>query len=238
MTDKKDNWDKLQILATALIPVVIAVLGLYFTEAYNKNQLALQAKIAEQQNVLQSRSADRQNEIENTKLQAVQAQMVKDLTLQLSGRDLQARDIALASVVYAAPALGKKIADIIATESPGSAAVVANIYRGKRAELIAGLFSVSVSIRLSAYTEIMSNWGNDEPILSGLIAQAQKAITTNDALIDRNDGIYNVLVVFRGFPVSMLMAHKTDIIRLLHAIPQTNTKILALAKQILYELNS
>ncbi|MFB9844562.1 hypothetical protein [Mucilaginibacter ginsenosidivorans] len=222
---KKDFWDKLQASSTFLIPLIIAVVGWHFTERYNQNQLDLQ-----------NRSAEKQNEIENIKLQVAQAQLTKDLMQQLTSTDRTTSDIALATLVYSAPALGKNIADLVAKKGGSSQLVVANIYDGKRADLITRLFSTSATTRLSAYNEITTSWLNDEQLLAALIAQARSALSSNDMLIDKNNGVYNSLVVFKNYPPKMLIKWKPQLDSLVDAIPSGNGKTRALANELMSKI--
>lgn len=222
---KKDFWDKLQASSTFLIPLIIAVVGWHFTERYNQNQLDLQSK-----------SAEKQNDIENIKLQVAQAQLTRDLMQQLTSADRTTSDIALATLVYSAPALGKNIADLVAKKGGSSQTVVANIYDGKRADLINRLFSTSAATRLSAYNEITTSWLNDEQMLAALIVQARRALSSSDMLIDKNNGVYNSLVVFKNYPTKMLIKWKPQLDSLVDAIPSGNGKTRALANELMSKI--
>lgn len=225
-SDKKDLWDKLQAIASFFVPITIAAVGWYFTEQYNNNQLELQNK-----------SADRQNEIENIKLQVAQAQLIKDLMQQLTSTDQTTKDLALASIVYSAPGLGKKIADIEAKSNPGSAAAVADIYQSKRTDLINSLFSFSQTTRLAAFNEIINSWLSDDKFLGDLITQALKSQNATDNLLDYNNGIYNSLVVFQSYPKSMLLKYKEDIDKLINAVPSKNAKTRSVANAVAEKIN-
>lgn len=220
--NKKDIWDRLQAVGTACIPLIIAVVGWIFTNNYNKSQSELQ-KI----------TFEKQNEVQNMQVQVSQAQLIRDLTQQLASNDKTVRDIALAAIIYSAPNLGKQVADIEAQKDAASAALVANLYDGKRIDVITGLFSVNAQSRLSAYNEIINNWLSDDQFLSALIIQSKKLLQTTDSLQDRNNGLYNAMIVFQNYSTKMLVNHKTDLIDLINAIPSSNSKTQYQGKEVL-----
>ncbi|MDP9076683.1 MAG: hypothetical protein M3O71_04605 [Bacteroidota bacterium] len=211
--DKKDIWDRLQAVGTACIPLIIAIVGWLFTNNYNESQAELQ-KIA----------FEKQNEVQNSQVQLSQAQLIRDLTQQLASNDKTVRDIALAAIIYSAPNLGKQVADIESKKDAASAALVQNLYDGKRIDVITGLFSTSAQSRLSAYNQIINNWLTDDQFLADLIVQSKRLINTTDTLQDRNNGLYNAMVVFQNYSPVMLLKHKADLADLISSLPSSNSK--------------
>ncbi|AZI26443.1 hypothetical protein EA772_14265 [Pedobacter sp. G11] len=218
---KRDFWDKLQMGSTAMMPIVIAILGWYFTNSYNERQISLSEVKASQDYSL-----------ENSKMNVVQVQLIRDFSPQLTGSDATGKDVAIAALLYAAPALGKSVADIFARKNPGSGSVVADIYQSKRRDLITSLFSKDPAKRLEAYGEISNSWQSDDKFLSDLIGYCEKWQKTKNELIDVNNGLYNSIIVFNGFPLKIIKPFKKRIKEILAGIPSGSTKTLKTANEL------
>src|SRR5690348_3525945 len=85
---KKDAWDKLQSLAGILIPVSIALVGWYYTNANNKNQLEIQQI-----------NNDNQFQIALVNSNVGQSELIKDFIQHLTSKDSAARNIAIEAIL-------------------------------------------------------------------------------------------------------------------------------------------
>ncbi|MCX2454326.1 hypothetical protein OQX61_23855 [Pedobacter sp. PLR] len=219
--NKRDFWDKLQVVSTAMVPLVIAALGWYFTQSYNDRQIKLSEV-----------KTDQENNLENSKLNIVQVQMIRDFSPQLTGKDSTGKEVAIAALLYAAPALGKTIADIFTKQNPGKGTGVADLYRSKRRDLITGLFDKDSSKRQEAYGEISTSWQSDDKFLVDLLTYCEKWFKTKNDLIDVDNGIYNSMIVLNGFPIKGLEPYREKVKKLIKEIPGESSKTLKIAAQI------
>jgi len=95
---KKDAWDKLSIVISALIPISVAAVGGYYSWAMK------QAEIVASKDKLQ---------IEIVRSRVEQAKLVHTFTKSLTSDDSNTRKIAISAVVYALPEHGKKLVEDI-----------------------------------------------------------------------------------------------------------------------------
>lgn len=224
---KRDFWDKLQMGSTAMVPLVIAVLGWYFTNSYNERQIDLSEQKANQDNIL-----------ENSKLNVVQVQMIRDFSPQLTGGDSTGKEVAIAALLYAAPALGKSVADIFARKNPGKGTGVADLYQSKRRDLITGLYAKDAVKRLEAYGEISNSWQSDDKLLSDLIAYCEKWQKTKNDLIDVNNGLYNTMIVLNGVSAKAIQPYRERVENIINAIPPESNKTLRAAQLLRQKMGS
>lgn len=176
---EKDFWEKLQALTPILIPITIAVIGWYFTSAFNKNQLEIQKN-----------NNDNQLQVALINSSVGQSELIKDFMQHLTDKDTAVRNIAIEAILYAAPTPGKRIVEIIAKTSDVKTRDLANdALHSKRLDLIANLFSTQKQIRLIAANEITSNWTTDDQILSGLIEKSVLCLNNPDSSPDCENGV-------------------------------------------------
>ena len=220
---KRDFWEKLQILTPLLIPVVIALVGWYFTNQYNSNQLDI-LKI----------NNENQFDVAVINSNVGQSALIKDFMHDLTGTDTSVRNIAIEAILYAAPTPGKRIVEIIAKMGDGNTRKVVNdALAGKRSDLISNLFSTQRQNRVIAANEISSNWTKDNSMLKELIDRANQCLTNNNSSTDCDNGVYNTVVVLSNFSTVMLSDHKQDLKTMIAKIPKVSQLTLNLGNELL-----
>jgi hypothetical protein len=226
-TPRKTVWDKLQVLTPILIPLTIAVLGWYFTNRYNANQLAI-----EQMN------NQKQVEIANINASVGQSALIKDLMIYLTSKDQASQNIAIEAILYAAPGPGKRIVEILARSKNDSVRTFAKAaLSGKREDLASNLFSDQKQLRLAAAGEIAANWNNDKEVVLDLFAKAKSCLEGDNTAGNCEDGLYNTMVVLSGFTTEALLPYKKEIMWLIERIPPSSRKTQTIAAQISRKLN-
>jgi len=224
--EEKGFWDKIQILIPLLIPITIAILGWYFTNAHNENQL----KIQEQNN-------ENQLQIALINSNVGQSTLIKDFIPHLNSKDTSERNIALVALLYAAPAPGKKIVDIIARSNDDKvSAIASDALAGKRKDLINSLFSFQQQDRLIAANEIISNWTTDRIIIKELLDKVSDCVQSNSSLIDCENGVFNVIVVLQNFPPQLLKVYNKEIQNLVDQIPTSYKRTRNKANELLKKI--
>ena len=219
---KKDFWEKLSLFTPILIPVTIALVGWYFTNQHNKNQLEVQ-------------QINNENQLQVALINSNvgQSELIKDFMQQLTSKDSAVKNIAIEAILYAAPNPGKRIVEIIANSGDAKTREVANdALAGKRTDLVSNLFSTQKQIRIIAANEITSNWTGDDRVLSSIISRADNCLQNKDSSPDCDNGVFNSIVVLLSFPKQSLAAHKEDIKSLINKIPGTSQLTLAQASEL------
>lgn len=219
---KKDAWDKLQSLAGILIPVSIALVGWYYTNANNKNQLEIQQI-----------NNDNQFQIALVNSNVGQSELIKDFIQHLTSKDSAARNIAIEAILYAAPTPGKKIVEVLSKTSDQQTRLIAmDALSGKRTDLTAGLFSNQKQTRLIAANEITGNWSNDALLLTELLNRTEDCLKQPEIVFNCSDGVYNFFAVAASFSKQLLQANKQKILALAESIPAGNAKTKKLAMDL------
>ncbi len=205
---KKKSWlDILSAISSILVPLVIAFVGLYFTNQYNQNQL-----------VMQEKNNKAELHLEYTKL----------LIDNITGGDTTKRDFAIRTILQVDTAFGKEILSGIANSNTSAQAVASKALTD---DLVLKLFATDKPTRLAAADEILSKWQTDKT-LSDLISTASEAMNRNIAVPDLGNGIYNCVAVINSFPLSLLQKHKAEIINLGSLLPETSQKTLSLFRKL------
>lgn len=223
---KKDAWDKLQSLAGILIPVSIALVGWYYTNANNKNQLEIQQI-----------NNDNQFQIALVNSNVGQSELIKDFIQHLTSKDSAARNIAIEAILYAAPTPGKKIVEVLSKTSDQQTRLIAmDALSGKRTDLAAGLFSDQKQTRLIAANEITGNWSGDALLLTELLNRTEDCLKQPETVFNCSDGVYNFFAVATSFSKQLLQANKQKILALAESIPAGNAKTKKLAMDLVKSL--
>ena len=137
---KKDIWEIIQALTPLLIPLSIAVIGWYFTNQHNQNQIEIQRI-----------NNENQLQVALINSNVGQSGLIKDFMQDLTSKDTFIRNIAIEAILYAAPTPGKRIVDIIAKSNNNSIKQIANdALEGKRSDLVENLYSVHKTNRITA----------------------------------------------------------------------------------------
>jgi hypothetical protein len=219
---KKDFWEKLPLFTPILIPVTIALVGWYFTNQHNKNQLEVQ-------------QINNENQLQVALINSNvgQSELIKDFMQHLTSKDSAVKNIAIEAILYAAPTPGKRIVEIIANSGDAKTREVANdALAGKRTDLVSNLFSTQKEIRIIAANEIMSSWTGDDRMLSAIIARADNCLQNKDSSPDCDNGVFNSIVVLLSFSKQLLSAHKEEIKGLINKIPGTSQLTLTQGKEL------
>ncbi|GAA4318362.1 hypothetical protein [Flaviaesturariibacter amylovorans] len=209
---QKDKWDKLTALTPAVISLTIAAVGWHFTNAHNAHQLELQ-----------QRQHESQLQIAYVNASIGQSELIKDFMQPLSATDTTVRNIAIEAVLYAAPAPGKRIVDIIARAPAADGARTARAaLEAKRRDLAAGLFAAQGAARFAAASEITNAWTGDEALLHLLVDRSTRCLADRSTAPDCADGIYAVMGVLPAFHSSLLQEHRAELTALLSRLPKNS----------------
>lgn len=220
---RKDFWDKIQALTGVLIPIAIACVGWYYTNENNKSQLEIQRL-----------NNDNQFQIALVNSNVGQSELIKDFMQHLTSKDTASRNIAIEAILYAAPTPGKKIVEVLSrTGDKQTRSFAIDALASKRTDLIGNLFSDQKQIRLIAANEIISNWSNDNQILTELLNKTKDCISGSETSSDCNDGVYNAFVILPSFSKQLLLANKSTIVSIANQIVPANTKTKKLANDLL-----
>ena len=223
---KKDFWEKLQVLTPILIPVAIALVGWYFTDQHNKNQLEIQKN-----------NNENQLQVALINSSVGQSELIKDFMQHLTDKDTSIRNIAIEAILYAAPTPGKRIVEIIAKTSQGNTREIANdALASKRSDLVGNLFSTQKQNRVIAANEISSNWSTDNQILKELLIRSGNCLNNNDSSPDCDNGVYNTIVVLSNFSKDLLVTHKEEIKTLIGKIPKTSQLTISQSEDLLKKI--
>lgn len=223
---KKDAWEKLQVLIPLLIPLSIALVGWYFTNQHNKNEL-----------LLQEHNSDNQIQVALINSNVGQSELIKDFMQHLTSPDTAVRNIAIEAILYAAPTPGKRIVEIMARTSDHSTRVQAiDALDSKRIDLVTNLFSALKQNRVIAATEISSNWTSDNELVKEILARAETCLANKDSSPDCDNGVYNSIVVLSNFPKSLIGIYKQEIKALIDKIPGSSQLTLNQAEELLKKI--
>ncbi len=224
---KKDMWEKLQVIAPLLIPISIALVGWYFTNEHNKNQLQIQKS-----------NNENQFHVAVINSNVGQSELIKDLMQHLTSKDTSVRNIAIEAILYAAPAPGKKIIEIIARTSDSSSRTAAtDALAGNRVDLVRNLFSPQKQNRIIAASEISSNWDTDPQLVKELIKKAEDSVAGSDATADCENGLYNAMVVLASFAKEVKLLYREKIKALVNKISADKQLTKNLGDELLKSMN-
>lgn len=222
----KDLWDKIQSLTGILIPLAIAGVGWYYTSENNNSQLEIQRL-----------NNENQFQIALVNSNVGQSELIKDFMQHLTSKDTASRNIAIEAILYAAPTPGKKIVEVLSkTGDKQTRSIAIDALASKRIDLIENLFSDQKQVRLIAANEIISNWSNDNQLLTELLNKVIACISGSVATLNCNDGVYNSFAVLPSFSKQLLLANKSTIVSIANQISPANTKTKKLANDLLEQL--
>ncbi len=223
---QKDVWDKAQSLAGFLIPFAIAAVGWYYTSENSKNQLEVQRL-----------NNENQFQIALVNSNVGQSELIRDFMQHLTSKDTAVRNIAIEAILYAAPAPGKKIVEVLSRTSDKQTRIFAiDALATKRSDLATNLFSNQKQTRLIAANEILTNWTSDNLLLMQLLDKTSGCLTSNNSLSNCGDGIYNFFIVLPSFSRQLLTANKAKISSIANKISLENPRTKKLADEFVKQL--
>lgn len=205
----KDKWDILKILTSILIPFIIGIIGWYFTNDYNRNQLQIQ-KI----------NNENQLQIALINANVRQSELIKDMLHDLTSEREVVRIAAIEAVLYAAPDPGKRIVDVLAKLGDRSTKIyVDDALATKRKYLSDNMFSEIKSKRIESSNEILSIWSNDEKMLSELVEKSIDKLAKKDSCIFNDTIMINTIKVISLFAPEPIRKNIVKIKKFTNYIP-------------------
>lgn len=223
---EKDIWDKLQALSGILIPLVIAGVGWFYTSENSKNELEIQRL-----------NNENQFQVAVINSNVGQSGLIKDFMQHLTGTDSASRNIAIEAILYAAPAPGKKIVEVLAKSRDNKTRSFAiDALATKRMDLIGNLFSEQKQLRLIAANEIITNWTNDSQLLNGLLNRTKSCLVNNDQSSNCEDGVLNSFAVMHSFSKQLLLANKLTIDNLANKIASADVQTKKMAEKLIKKM--
>ena len=222
--EKKDVWDIVNVISSALIPAAIALAGFFYSNAI---------KSAE----------DRANDLKNQKDQEIaainsqigQAQLLSTFMKSLLSTDSLEQTIAINAVLIGVPVQGKQIVDLIARSKNKGAIqqVASSALTSRRAELITSLYSVDKIGRIGAAAELSNSWIKDKKTVQDLISSINSAYDNSSLYSNPGDGVYNCFVILQNADPAILQGLKEELTGVVAKIPADNTKTKEAGQRVL-----
>jgi len=181
--NKKDKWDKFSIASSIFIPLAIAGVG----GAYSFFSQKAETEVARIQAASESKIK--------------QAELVSKFFDPLTGTDDRKREFAVDSLLVAAPDYGPVLVRVVSKTDPYSVKALDQ----RRDLLIRQMFGDDADSRRDAYTQLLSSWGNDESLITALIAYG----SSNKS---NENGIYNTVVLLSYMQSDTIMKKKSEIL--------------------------
>ncbi|MDT3487535.1 hypothetical protein [Stenotrophomonas maltophilia] len=217
---KKDGWDVVSIVAAVAVPVSIAILT-YFTHGATIRATAVREE-AEQNRLRAQQHAD-------SKLQ--QGELVLKFFEPLMGNDPKRSELAVQSLLVAAPDYGPMLVRVVASNPSPNADYAKQALVERRDSLMREMFSDDAAKRIDAYGQLLSSWRSDEAMVAALVEYAM----TNRS---NPNGTYNALLLLNQVDRHTAIAKKHEIIELTNAVESDGSKIHKLAAALRASLHS
>ena len=223
---RKDRWDKFGIFCQALLPIALAGVGGYYSYISQRAT----TEIAQIQATAESqlRQAER---VAESKIK--QAELVLKFFEPLMGNDKKRSELAIQSLLVAAPNYGPVLVRVVAadTNAPAEAAYATGALRERRDLLIRQMFSNEGNQRADAYQQLLASWGNDESLIEAVIAHGSNN-TSN------LNGIYNTLVLLSHMQRDTIQKRKPEITAFTELVEGKGEKIRQRAEVLRSRLNT
>lgn len=173
----KDAWDKVGIVAAALVPVAIAFFGNALARQMHDSELAVESHRTELEQDARRREAAHQASMAEINARVAQVGVVSSFFEALVSNDVRRRKVAIRAVLIAMPIEGpiivQELAEADADEQIRAEAQQALAERAKT--LTESLFAKSARTREAAASQLTSGaWRKSIAVVEPLVAAAEK----------------------------------------------------------------
>lgn len=191
----RDPWDKFQIVATAMVPVMLAIFGYYYTQTMKDAELASAREIS-----------DREQAIASINARVGQAQLVDSLMDELLSNDSNRKQLAIKAVLVFLKEEGQELVAAISRADPNPEVrqYAANTLMDRRSQLIRDIFAENADLRKSSTAELARGWHSDQQLIPELLKAGR-------AQPKHASGVINTLEVLRYVDRKLLLEHETDV---------------------------
>jgi hypothetical protein len=213
---KKDGWDKLQVLSSLLIPIVLAI----FVWIQNANTEFARESSADLQLKLDSLQNEREIAITTINSKVGQVNLVSNFFEALLSTNESRKKLAIKSVLIALPEEGPDLVRIVSSSEnqDGIKSYAEKSLDERSNKLIKEMYSVEKSERLKGFDDLYSGWKNNSDIIPKLIEYAQK----NDT---NTNGIINTLTFLNLMDKSSLTPYSKELNAFSHQFEALGPKI-------------
>ncbi|MHA4811480.1 hypothetical protein ACX0G9_25495 [Flavitalea flava] len=226
-TKKRDFWDIVQILGTALIPAAIALAGFFYSKAQQdatqkNNEIKIQSDIA----------------VANINTSIAQAQLLSTFMESLVSKDTLRQSIAMNAILIGAPVQGKVIVDLLTRSkvtNDGQRQAI-DALSGRRTELITSLYSDNAGIRINSANQLINSWLKDSSTIKEMVGFMNTGLQSPFYLKDPGNGLYNCIVVLQNADSRLLSPHKEALQKILQTIPADNVKTITAMKNLVAKI--
>jgi hypothetical protein len=225
--EKKDAWDKLSILGSALIPAAIALAGFFYSNATKQAEDAA--------NELKEK---REGEIATINAQVNQAHLLSTFMEPLLSGDTLKQAIAMNAILIGVPVQGKQIVELIAhAKTKGSIQQLASTaLTSRRTELIKLLFSTDKATRVNAAAELSNAWLKDKGTVQEIIININSAFDNPSLYPNVRDGIINCFVVLQNADSNVLSVFRTELFAVVQRVPSDSVNTRNAGQQVLQKI--
>jgi hypothetical protein len=215
----RDGWDKFSTLSAALIPLSIAAVGGYYT--YSSEQSRSEMTKAQATSAEATRQSEARQALLRVEAEAKQAQLRSEVDLKikqaelvskffdaLTGQDERRRELAVKSLLVAAPDYGPVLVRAVSeTSSTPKAAVsfAVSALDQRRDFLIRQLFSEEPQLRKDAYNQLVSSWSADESLVTRLVGYGTENISNSN-------GVFNAVVLLSHLQKDVILKQREAIL--------------------------
>lgn len=191
----KDPWDRFQILTTAMVPVVLAAVGYYYTQTMKDAELANAREISNREQAIAAINA-----------RVGQAQLVKSLMDELLSNNSSRKQLAIKAVLVFLKEEGQELVATIskADPSPEVRQYAANTLVDRRSQLLRDIFADNADLRKASTAELARGWHSDQQLIPELV-KAARAQPTN------SNGVINTLEVLRYVDRQLLLENAAEV---------------------------
>lgn len=217
LENKPKDWlDKLNSLASILVPASIALAGHLIGQAISNAQIASAEKQATQ-NYLVAQS----------NVRIAQAQLINTFMRSLTSNSSNEQKIAIQAILIALPEQGPSIVRGVALyEKNTEVQQVARVSLDQRqTSLIRGIFSDDANIRQNSTQDLIQGWQSDPKIVTNLIQYAEQNFSNEN-------GVYNTVVVLNALNTSLLVSHREAVVNFLQRAKGIGPKTARIAEQV------
>lgn len=224
---KRDFWDIVQILGTALIPAAIALAGFFYSKAQQdatqkNNEIKIQSDIA----------------VANINTSIAQAQLLSTFMEPLVSKDTLRQAIAMNAILIGAPLQGKVIVDLVRGSKGDNAGQrqAIDALSGRRTELITNLYSDNPGIRINGANQLINSWLKDSSTIKEIVGFMNTGLQSPFYLKDPGNGLYNCIIVLQNADARLLLPQKEQLLRISQSIPSDNVKTISAMKALLSKI--
>ena len=212
----KDAWDKFSAIGPFLSGLLVAGIGLYFTQSYNTQQIRLNEIQTVERFIPRLLGTQEEKELAILAISAIgNTELATKLATRYPSQGTAAALQKLANI--AEPGEQKRAQEALATVQKEL-----DTRSQLRTKLVKQMFESDKATRIAATNKLIREWRTDEKVISETLDVAN-ANSTNAS------GIINTLVLFENVEPALLKRYGQELNQLLEAVkangPQTETHI-------------